>query len=91
MHKVKLAMKIGGEYKLSQIGLHQWRKFAGEIRMDADQLVELLLYMAQELPGEVDAARARAGKEGLNNPLVERLAQQLIERAEECRRLLGGA
>ncbi len=39
MQKVKLAMKIGGEYKLSQIGLRQWQKFAHEARVDADELI----------------------------------------------------
>ena len=90
IHKVKLAMKIGGEYRVSQIGLREWQKFAREIRMDANQLIELLQYMAEQIPDEASAARARAAEEGLDNPIVERLARQLIERAEQCRGLLGG-
>jgi len=91
LRKVKLAMKIGGEYKLSLIGLRQWQKFAREARADADQLIEALISMAKQLPDEVAAARARAREEGLNDALVERLATQLIDRAHECQRLLGGA
>jgi serine/threonine-protein kinase HipA len=90
LRKAKLAMKIGGEYKVSQIGLRQWQKFAREVRADVDQLVEVLIFMAKQLPDEVAAARARAQEEGLNNALVERLATQLIDRARECQRLLGG-
>jgi hypothetical protein len=47
--------------------------------------------MAKQLPDEVTAARSRAREEGLNNVLVERLVTQLIDRARECQRLLGGA
>jgi serine/threonine-protein kinase HipA len=90
LRKAKLAMKIGGEYKVSQIGLRQWQKFAREVRADVDQLVEVLIFMAKQLPDEVAAARARAQEEGLNHALVERLATQLIDRARECQRLLGG-
>lgn len=89
LRKAKLAMKIGEEYKVSQIGLRQWQKFAREVRVNVDQLVEVLISMAKQLPDEVAAARSLARKEGLENVLVERLATQLIERAHECRRLLG--
>ena len=34
LHKVKLAMKVGGEYKLNQIGLRQWQKFGRDLRVD---------------------------------------------------------
>ncbi len=91
LRKVKLAMKIGGEYKLSLIGLRQWQKFAREVRVEADELVELLASMAKQLPDEVNAARTRAREEGLDEAIVERLAAQLIERAVECERSLSGA
>lgn len=87
--KVKLAMKIGGEYKISQIGLRQWQKFAREVRVDADELTERLREMTKRLPDEATAARARATKEGLSHALIENLVTQLIERAGQCQRLLG--
>jgi serine/threonine-protein kinase HipA len=90
LRKAKLAMKIGGEYKVELIGLRQWQKFAREVRTNADQLVEVLISMAKHLPDEVAAARALAREEGLNNALIDRLAKQLIDRAHECQRLLGG-
>ena len=85
LHKVKLAMKIGGEYKLSQIGLRQWQKFAREMRVEVDELVELLISMAKQLPDEANAARARAREEGLDDAIIERLSTQLVKRANECR------
>jgi serine/threonine-protein kinase HipA len=91
MHKVKFAMKIGGEYQLSQIGLRQWQKFAREVRVQPDKLIARLAAMAKQLPDEVNAASVRAREQGLDAPIVERLAAQLIKRAGECERLLGAS
>ncbi|UGX89533.1 type II toxin-antitoxin system HipA family toxin (plasmid) [Bradyrhizobium barranii subsp. barranii] len=90
LRKAKLAMKIGGEYKVELIGLRQWQKFARDVRTNADQLIEVLISMAKHLPDEVAVARALAREEGLNNALIDRLAKQLIDRAHECQRSLGG-
>jgi serine/threonine-protein kinase HipA len=89
IRKAKLAMKVGDEYTLSQIGLRQWRKFASEMRIDADELIQSLTDMAKQLPDEVSAARDRAHEEGLKEAVIERLAARLIERAGECGRLFG--
>ena len=91
LRKVKLAMKIGGEYKLSHIGLRHWQKFAREMRMEAHKLIALLLSMAKRIPGEVNIARARAREEGLKEIVIERLAANLVTRAGECRGVLESA
>lgn len=87
--KVKLAMKIGGDYKLDQIGLRQWQKFAREMRLDADAFFARLTLMAKQLPDEVSTARELASGQGLDAPVMERLAAQLVERSRECQRMLG--
>jgi serine/threonine-protein kinase HipA len=91
MRKVKLAMKIGGEYKLGNIGLRQWQKFARDARVNADRLVEVLTAAANKIPDEINAIQARVREEGLDNALIGQLAMQLIARANACRRLLGSA
>jgi serine/threonine-protein kinase HipA len=88
--KVKLAMKIGGEYKLEQIGLRQWQKFGREMRLDADAFIHRLGSMARQLPDEVSAALTLTRKQGLTAKILERLAAQLIDRSAQCYRLLGG-
>ncbi len=88
IRKIKLAMKIGGEYKLKQIGLRHWQKFARETRVDADALLSQLTAMAKQLPDEVNVARKRSREAGLKERMIERLATQLIERAVECQRIL---
>lgn len=90
MRKIKLAMKVGGEYKLDQIGLRQWQKFARETRVDAEQLVARLISMAQQIPDLVTDIQARTKKEGLENAVIERLAGVLSSRAKDCERVLIG-
>ncbi|UFW88471.1 type II toxin-antitoxin system HipA family toxin [Bradyrhizobium barranii] len=91
LQKIKLAMKIGGDYKLSQIGLRDWQKFARETRLDPDKVIAGLISMAEQLPDIVAAVREQARKDGLDNAIIGRLAEHLIARAGQCRRLLGGA
>ncbi len=82
-------MKVGGEYKLSHIRLRQWQKFAREMRIAPDELIELLVSTAKQIPDEVNAAtRVRASEEGLKEAVIKRLATQLVKRAHECQRML---
>jgi serine/threonine-protein kinase HipA len=91
LRKAKLAMKIGGEYKLTQIGLRQWQKFARKARVNPDALTERLTFMAKQIPDEATRASALARDEGLDATIVERLTKQLIERASVCERALAAA
>jgi serine/threonine-protein kinase HipA len=91
LRKAKLAMKIGGEYKLTQIGLRQWHKFARKARVNPDALIERLTFMAKQIPDEATSASALARDEGLDATIVERLTKQLIERASVCERALAAA
>lgn len=90
VHKVKLAMKVGGKYKLRDIGLHQWQIQAREIRIDGHELIDALRAMAKQLPDEVSTACARAREEGLDKPIIDRLAAALTERALACQKILAG-
>jgi len=90
LHKVKLSMKVGGEYRLLQVGIRQWQKLAQEVRVDAEELIEHMRSMAEQLPDEIATICARAHNEGLNLPIIDRLAAKLSERAGACRRALLG-
>ncbi|VIO79570.1 Serine/threonine-protein kinase HipA [Bradyrhizobium ivorense] len=90
LQKMKLAMKIGGEYKLGQIGAREWRKFAREIRFDAEKVIAGLNSLADLLPDSVSGVCATAQADGLDNAVIQSLAAKLIERAKDCQRLLKG-
>jgi serine/threonine-protein kinase HipA len=84
----KLAMKVGGTYRLRDIGLRHWQRLARDSRVDADGLIARLRGMARQLPDEIADAQRRARAEGLDPAIIDRLAARLIERAQACGRLL---
>jgi serine/threonine-protein kinase HipA len=87
-HKMKLAMKIGGEYLLENIVGRHWERLAREVRLDFGMVRDRLLTMAKRLPDEANAAHAKAKKDGLDNPIIDYLVEALTNRAAYCARIL---
>jgi serine/threonine-protein kinase HipA len=79
--KARLAMKIGGEHWLRDIGPVQWRKCAAELRMDAGVVIERARAMADSLPDLLSTEIARAEASGLSHPILRRLCDVLSARA----------
>src|SRR5262249_55982354 len=86
--KAALAMKIGGTYRLRQIGRRQWQKLAAGLRLDPDALISRISQMAESLPESAQEVRRRVETAGLSHPLIARLADALAIRATQCRRQL---
>jgi serine/threonine-protein kinase HipA len=87
-HRIRLAMKLGGEYRLQEIGLRQWRKLAVELRLQAEQVIGRVLAIADAISGQVGEVTRRLRKEGLTHPILGRLEKALTARAAHCRKLL---
>ena len=85
--KARLAMKIGGEYRLSDIGLANWRKLAAEVRTDADVLIDRIRTMATELPDRLSDEIRRLAATGITHRAIDTLARVLPSRAEAVARL----
>lgn len=78
---VRLAMRIGGEYRLNEIGLRHWRRFADENRIDFDDLRERILDIATRLPDLAAATRDQIANAGAPHTLNDRLAATFTERS----------
>lgn len=88
--KLKLAMKIGGTYRLREIGLHQWRKLAGQLKLSEEEVVEGVARLAAALPDlAIDCLRS-CNEQELGHPLLNRLADAVCRRASDCARMLRG-
>jgi serine/threonine-protein kinase HipA len=72
-HKLKLAMKIGGRYRIREIDRRRWQAFAREARVDEDGVIARARAMAASIPREFATLRERAAREGLKHPVLERL------------------
>ena len=88
LQKVKLAMKLGGVYRLRDTGLHAWRKLAGELELDETTVVDRVGRMAASMPDTASAVAKRERENGLNHPVVDRLVERLQERSLRCAKAL---
>ena len=74
---LKLAMRIGGEYRLANIDGRRWRNLAAELRLDGDETVARIASLASRLPDAVLEVVAEMGARGITHPILERLAEGL--------------
>ena len=82
--RVKLAMKIGAQYRLREIGRREWEKLSSDLKVNAEELIGGLIQQAEALPDRIaDTARAAIGA-GLQPTVIERLSTRLIDHARAC-------
>ncbi len=81
LQKAKLAMKIGDEYRLRDIGFSEWRKLAADVRGDGDALVGRARDMAAELPDRLADEMGKLRNAGLVHAVITTLAGVLSKRA----------
>jgi len=88
LQRVRLAMKIGGKYRLRDIGLRQWDNLAAELRMDRNKVIGRTRDLAVTLLDVMPMIEKELQKDGLHHPLVNRLSVKLDKRARHCINLL---
>ena len=86
--KIKLAMKIHDKYRLRDIGLREWTRFAGRAQLRADTLVARVTDMAHRIPDEAQKVGRQLHEAGLTHRVIGTLRERLSKRASECRRML---
>jgi serine/threonine-protein kinase HipA len=79
--KAKMAMKIGDEYRIHDIGFSDWRKLAESVRMDGDVMIDRVRAMAKELPDRLSDEIKLMRDGGLMHKVIDKLAIVLSERA----------
>jgi serine/threonine-protein kinase HipA len=80
--RLKLAMKIGGHYRLREIGAPELRKLAASMKLSPDAAIERAAEMCTRMPKATrEIADACAG-DGLDHPILEQLVVVLSERAQ---------
>ena len=85
LQKAKLAMKIGGTYRLREIRRNHWEACARDLRMPANDLIGRAELMIHRL---IDAAPEVANTlldEGLNDPVIGKLVDSIASHAQSCR------
>ena len=88
MSQLKLAMKVGGEYRLRNIGLRHWQKLAAASRLDDARLIDRIKAMAQAMPDQAAAIQKQIEGEGLSHVTITRVCKRLATRAVACQKIL---
>jgi hypothetical protein len=84
-------MKIGGKYRVRDIGSHQWSKSLRELRVDVDAVLFRIRTMTEALPDLATDELRRCRRAGLVHPVLGRLVQELRKRAASLTVQLAGA
>ncbi|MFI7708203.1 type II toxin-antitoxin system HipA family toxin [Nonomuraea sp. NPDC049480] len=86
-HKIKLAMKIGGEYRLKSVGWSSWRRLAERLGLDGDELWSRIDELARALPDALSDAAAAPEVRSLGRPLPGTLVDAAAARVSTLLRL----
>lgn len=86
--RLKLAMKIGDKYRLRHIARHDWERLADQLAIPEEEVVMRVASMASRMPDAVQDARKQMANEGLEHPILARLAASLVQRAKQCSQAL---
>ncbi|WP_202948626.1 hypothetical protein [Novosphingobium sp. AP12] len=89
--RIKLAMKIGGKYRLREISMRNWEKLCEEVALDPVKVFGRIREMAARLPGEAMKVRGGMQAAGMNHRLVDRLTECLKINSWKCAELLTSA
>ena len=83
--RLKLAMKLGGHYRLRDIGARELRKLAMELKHRPDAMIERARDLCAQLPQSAEQVRDDCRRAGLAHPILDQLTTALVERVQRCR------
>lgn len=86
--KLKLAMSIGGEYRLDAIGWRKWARFCEHVRLPKDEVHARLVELSDALREHLPAVIAAGIEAGLDRKALRTISAVLERRATHCAREL---
>ena len=84
LRRANLAMKIGGTYRLREIGRRNWEKFATENKISPKTLHDRIGHLMDVMPHMCRTVAETLAREGITHPVVELLVQSIGERVTKC-------
>lgn len=89
-HKVKLAMKVGSDYRLLRADRRSaWERAAGQLKLDAGLLVGRAADLAGRAPEAFALAAEQVKAAGIHSDMPAQLVELIAERCRRCVRVLG--
>lgn len=82
--RMKLAMKVGGEYRIGYIRSRHWRRFAEAAELDAQEVVARVRRMVESVGESVDKLAASEIPTGFDTEFGELFASKVSENVQRC-------
>lgn len=87
--KLKLAQKVGGEYRVTVIDGRHWDRLAAEVGVDAGWMRSTVVDLAERLPDALADAIAGSPLAGSEAAAARRLHERVVGWVGSCRRQMG--
>ena len=84
----KMAMKIGGKYRFSQVQASHWERFAAEAGLSPAQTKKRILGIAQRLPALAQTQLAAWQAQGDDHPILAQIVALIAQRCSLTQRRL---
>lgn len=85
LHRIKLAMKVGGEYLARRIGRRHWEDLARENDLE-EYVLARVEHSLSRVPTTLETVGDRSVQEGLDAGVVNDLLSRIADRVTECRK-----
>lgn len=86
--KLRLAMRIGGQYLASRVTADNWRRAAAHLALDEPVVLSRVARLAERLPDAMAAAAAHPDVTALGSPLPQQLVDLVAHRCRALARRL---
>lgn len=84
LHRVKLAMSIGGEYLVRRVNRHCWESLAKLSGLDTTDVLDIVRDVVARVPTAVESATDAAVDSGLDSTVIRTLNTRIIGRTRTC-------
>lgn len=88
LQKARLAMKIGGTYRLREIQRRHWEACARDLRLPATSLIERAETMITRMTDALPMVAHALHEEGIVDPVIGKLVEEIGTHARACRERL---
>jgi serine/threonine-protein kinase HipA len=88
LQKARLAMKIGGSYRLREIQRRHWLSCARDLRLPHQSFIDRAESIIERIPAGLQSVAQSLHREGLNDPILGKLADGIAAHTRACRERL---
>lgn len=91
LHRVKLAMRVGREYRARKVTRADWLTLAGSFRIPKDEIRSKTMALIERIPDAASSVAANCIAKGLPQQFIDSLRDRVQANASRCLQTLNAA